>query len=132
MLGLEIGLAKMTQNFVEVRNLTFIRGDRVIFDDISLDIPRGKITTIMGPSGTGKTTLLKLIGGQLKPQHGSILVDGMEVTRLKRSELFLLRKRLGMLFQSGALFSDLDVFDNVAFPLRVHTKLPRRWFAILS
>ncbi|MBK8970253.1 MAG: ATP-binding cassette domain-containing protein [Hahellaceae bacterium] len=114
----------MTQNFVEVRNLTFVRGNRVIFDDISLEIPRGKITTIMGPSGTGKTTLLKLIGGQLKPQKGSILVDGLEVTRLKRSELFLLRKRLGMLFQSGALFSDLDVFDNVAFPLRVHTKLP--------
>ncbi len=114
----------MTQNFVEVRGVTFVRGDRVIFDDISLDIPRGRITTIMGPSGTGKTTLLKLIGGQLKPQRGSIRVDGLEVTRLPRNELFLLRRRLGMLFQSGALFSDLDVFDNVAFPLRVHTRLP--------
>lgn len=114
----------MTDNFVEIRGLTFRRGDRVIFDNVDIDVPRGRITTIMGPSGTGKTTLLKLIGGQLRPERGSILVDGLEVNRLSRRELYALRRRMGMLFQSGALFSDLTVHENVAFPLRVHTRLP--------
>lgn len=109
---------------VKVHNLSFSRGSRKIFDGIDLEIQRGKITAIMGPSGTGKTTLLKLIGGQLMPDHGSIHVDGQNVHRLKSQELFNLRKRMGMLFQSGALLTDMNVFDNVAFPLREHTRLP--------
>ena len=110
---------------VKVRDLRFARGSRWIFDGIDLDIHRGKVTAIMGPSGTGKTTLLRLIGGQLKPTAGSILVDEQEVPRLKLVELYQLRKRMGMLFQSGALLTDLSVFDNVAFPLREHTDLPK-------
>lgn len=108
---------------VRVRGLRFARGSRWIFDGVDLDIPRGKVTAIMGPSGTGKTTLLRLIGGQLKPHAGSIVVDGDEVPRLRHDELYRLRKRMGMLFQSGALLTDLTVFDNVAFPLREHTDL---------
>jgi phospholipid/cholesterol/gamma-HCH transport system ATP-binding protein len=110
-------------NLVSVRNLTFSRGNNKIFDDISLDFQRGKITAIMGPSGTGKTTLLKLIGGQLYPEQGVITVDGQNVHRLRRAELYELRKRMGMLFQSGALLTDMNVYDNVAFPLREHTHL---------
>ncbi|MGQ7274361.1 ABC transporter ATP-binding protein [Marinobacter sp. V034] len=110
--------------YIEIRDLVFSRGNRRIFDGLSLDIPRGKVTAIMGPSGTGKTTLLKLIGGQLKPDSGSILVDGHPVHKISRAALYTLRKRMGMLFQSGALFSDLSAFENVAFPLRVHTDLP--------
>ena len=109
---------------VEIRGLRFARGDRIIFDGIDLDIPRGKVTAIMGPSGTGKTTLLKLIGGQLHPQEGTIRVDGEEVTKLSRAKLYKLRKRMGFLFQSGALLTDINVYENVAFPLREHTKLP--------
>jgi len=109
---------------VEIRGLRFARGDRMIFDGVDLDIPRGKITAIMGPSGTGKTTLLKLIGGQLKPLEGTIRVDGEEVHKLSRDKLYQLRKRMGLLFQSGALLTDLDVYENVAFPLREHTDLP--------
>ena len=108
---------------VTIRNLSFSRGSRKIFDDISLDIARGKITAIMGPSGTGKTTLLKLIGGQLSPDEGSVHVDGRHVHRLKKHDLLKLRKRMGMLFQSGALLTDMSVYDNVAFPLREHTQL---------
>ncbi|MEC9483927.1 MAG: ATP-binding cassette domain-containing protein [Halomonas sp.] len=109
---------------VELEGVRFSRGEREIFRGIDLQVPRGKITAIMGPSGTGKTTLLKLIGGQLCPDAGSIRIDGQDVHRLSRRALFRLRRRMGMLFQSGALFSDLDVFENVAFPLRVHTDLP--------
>ncbi|TVQ68821.1 MAG: ATP-binding cassette domain-containing protein [Oceanospirillales bacterium] len=109
---------------VEIRNMTFTRGSRKIFDDISLKIPRGKVTAIMGPSGTGKTTLLKLIGGQLHPDSGEILLDGQNIPKLNRKDLFIVRERMGMLFQSGALFTDMNVFDNVAFPIRVHTELP--------
>ncbi len=108
---------------VEIRNLSFGRGDRLIFDGIDMDIYRGKVTAVMGPSGTGKTTLLRLIGGQIKPLSGTIKVDGIEVTNLSRSALFQLRKRMGMLFQSGALLTDLSVFENVAYPLREHTKM---------
>ncbi len=108
---------------VSIQNLSFSRGDRKIFNDISLSIPRGKITAIMGPSGTGKTTLLKLIGGQLYPDQGKVLVDKQNVHQLKRADLYTLRKRMGMLFQSGALLTDLSVFDNVALPLREHTTL---------
>lgn len=111
-------------SLVEIDSLTFSREQRAIFSDLSLRIPRGKITAIMGPSGTGKTTLLRLIGGQLKPDQGRILVDGQSVPDLSRKSLFALRQRMGMLFQSGALFSELSVYENVAFPLRVHTKLP--------
>ncbi len=111
-------------SLVSVQNLSFSRGNKKIFDDISLEFERGKITAIMGPSGTGKTTLLKLIGGQLFPEQGTIIVDGNNVHRLRRSELYNLRKRMGMLFQSGALLTDMSVFDNVAFPLREHTHLP--------
>lgn len=111
-------------NLVEMRGLTFRFGERTIFDNIDLDLQRGRVTAIMGPSGTGKTTLLKLIGGQIRPTAGTIFVDGFEVPRLPRRELFELRKRMGMLFQSGALLTDLSVFDNIAFPLREHTDLP--------
>lgn len=108
---------------VRVRGLRFARGSRWIFDGVDLDIPRGKVTAIMGPSGTGKTTLLRLIGGQLKPHAGTVHVDGHDVPRLRLDDLYRLRKRMGMLFQSGALLTDLTVFDNVAFPLREHTDL---------
>lgn len=111
-------------NFIEIRGMSFSRGDRLIFNDIDIDIPRGKVTSIMGPSGTGKTTLLRLIGAQLKPQKGTITVDGQDFLSLNRKELYIAREKMGMLFQSGALFSDLSVYENVAFPLRVHTKLP--------
>ena len=103
--------------------MSFSRGARQIFNDISLDIPRGKVTAIMGPSGTGKTTLLKLIGGQLKPDQGSIVMDENNVHQLTRKDLYQLRKRMGMLFQSGALLTDINVFDNIAYPLREHTDL---------
>ena len=116
--------ASPENNIVNIKNLSFSRGQRTIFNDISLDIQRGKITAIMGPSGTGKTTLLKLIGGQLTPDSGRILVDGIDVHRLKTADLYNLRKRMGMLFQSGALLTDMNVYDNVAFPLREHTRLP--------
>jgi phospholipid/cholesterol/gamma-HCH transport system ATP-binding protein len=112
-----------TTDIVSIQNLTFSRGHRKIFNDISLDIKRGKITAIMGPSGTGKTTLLKLIGGQLYPEQGRIIVDQQNVHQLKRSHLYSLRKRMGMLFQSGALLTDINVFDNIALPLREHTAL---------
>jgi len=109
---------------VRIRGLSFSRGTRKIFDNIDLDIHRGRVTAIMGPSGTGKTTLLRLIGGQLRPDAGTVEVDGENVHRLSLSALYELRKRMGMLFQSGALLTDLDVYDNIAFPLREHTKLP--------
>lgn len=110
-------------SFIKIRDLRFRRGTRLIFDGVDMDIPRGKITAIMGPSGTGKTTLLRLIGGQLHPDAGTIEVDGLNVPNLKTKQLYNLRKRMGMLFQTGALLTDLTVFENVAFPLREHTKL---------
>ena len=109
---------------IQIENLSFARGERQIFSNISLQIPRGQVTAIMGPSGTGKTTLLRLIGGQLKPDTGSVTVSGKVVHRLRHKELFRLRKTMGMLFQSGALFTDISVYENVAFPLRAHTDLP--------
>ncbi len=109
---------------IRIEGLTFSRNERYIFNEVSMAIPRGKVTAIMGPSGTGKTTLLKLIGGQLEADAGHIYIDGQDVPRLGRAELFSLRERMGMLFQSGALFTDMTVFENVAFPIRVHTRLP--------
>ncbi|MCC5856788.1 MAG: ABC transporter ATP-binding protein [Ectothiorhodospiraceae bacterium] len=109
---------------VDVKDLCFRRGERVIFDGVDVQIRKGQVTAIMGPSGTGKTTLLRLIGGQLRPDRGTITVLGHDVHRLGRDALFRLRRRMGMLFQSGALFTHLSVFDNVAFPLREHTDLP--------
>ena len=107
----------------KVRDLSFTRGSRMIFDGVNLDIQRGKVTAIMGPSGTGKTTLLRLIGGQLRPDKGTVEVEGQHVERLGHSALYQLRKRMGMLFQNGALLTDMNVYDNVAFPLREHTDL---------
>ncbi len=114
----------MVEPVVQIRNLRFAHDRRMIFDGIDLDIRPGQVTAIMGPSGTGKTTLLKLIGGQLRPQSGSIRVHGEEVPALARPALYRLRRRIGMLFQSGALLTDIDVFDNVAYPIREHTRLP--------
>lgn len=111
------------KNFIEINKLEFKRNNRAIFRDVDILIPQGKVTAIMGPSGTGKTTLLRLIGGQLTPAKGSIKVAGQEVPRLGRSALYNLRKRMGMLFQTGGLFTHLTVFENVAFPLREHTQL---------
>lgn len=108
---------------VRIRGLSYRRGSLVIFEDLDLDIQRGAVTAVMGPSGTGKTTLLKLITGQLAPDAGSVEVDGLDVHRLDKAELFRLRRRMGMLFQSSALLTDLSVFDNVAYPLREHTRL---------
>jgi phospholipid/cholesterol/gamma-HCH transport system ATP-binding protein len=114
----------LEQPLVEVKGLCFSYQDRVIFDDVDLDIYPRQITAIMGPSGTGKTTLLKLIGGQLQPSAGTIHINGQDVHRLSRNKLFKLRQQLGLLFQSGALLTDMNVFENVAFPLREHTQLP--------
>lgn len=113
-----------TDNIIEIKNLSFSRDTKMIFDDANLNIPRGKVTAIMGPSGCGKTTLLRLIGGQMAPDSGTILVESQDVTKISKSALYKIRARMGMLFQSGALFTDLSVFENVAFPLREHTKLP--------
>lgn len=116
----------MQQPLVEVKDLHFSRGDSVIFSGLNLTLQPGKITAVLGPSGTGKTTLLKLIGGQLHPDQGSVRVLGESIHQLGRRDLFELRSRMGMLFQSGALFTDMTVFENVAFPLRVHTSLPEQ------
>jgi len=112
------------KSVVEIKDISFSYGDRLIVDNLSLTIPRGKVVAIMGGSGCGKTTLLNLIGGRIKPDSGSLVVDGMSVPDLNKKELFSLRKRMGMLFQSGALLTDLSLFENVAFPIREHTKLP--------
>jgi phospholipid/cholesterol/gamma-HCH transport system ATP-binding protein len=111
------------ENIVEIKGLTFKRGTRVIYDDINLSIPRGKVTAIMGPSGIGKTTLLRLIGGQIKPDSGRVLFDDQDIPSLSRAKLYLARQKMSMLFQSGALFTDMNVFDNIAFPIREHTNL---------
>jgi phospholipid/cholesterol/gamma-HCH transport system ATP-binding protein len=114
----------MSDNLVEIKHLSFQHENaNVIFQDIDIVIPRGKVTAIMGPSGTGKTTLLRLIGAQLTPTSGQVLVEGEDIHRLSRHHLYRLRQRMGMLFQSGGLFTHLNVFENVAFPLREHTSL---------
>jgi phospholipid/cholesterol/gamma-HCH transport system ATP-binding protein len=111
------------ENLVEIDNLSFKRGDRVLYDDITMRIQKGKTTAIMGPSGIGKTTMLRLIGGQLKPDSGDIRFKGESIPGMTRSRLFEVRRSMSMLFQSGALFTEISVFDNIAFPLREHTKL---------
>ncbi len=109
---------------VELKDLTFGYGARAILDGVSLSIPRGKVTALMGASGGGKTTVLRVIGGQAKAQKGQALFEGSDITTMDSGGLYALRRRMGMLFQFGALFTDLSVFENVAFPLREHTNLP--------
>ncbi|HEY5776235.1 MAG TPA: ABC transporter ATP-binding protein [Xanthomonadales bacterium] len=113
----------MKDPIIRIRNVSFRREDKVILDDVSMDIQRGSIVAIMGPSGVGKTTILRLISGQLRPLSGSIEVNGKEVSALSRRELYESRKDIGVLLQNGALFTDLTVFENIATPLREHTKL---------
>jgi len=115
-----------SENLIEIQGLMYSRGARVIFKDLNLTIKRGEITALMGPSGTGKTTLLRLITRQLIPQQGRIIVDGVDIASLSRRKLYELRQRFGMLFQNGALLTDINVFENVAFPLREHTQLSNR------
>jgi len=117
------GLPVSSEFFIELRNVTFAYGKRPVLKNINLRIPRGELVAIMGGSGSGKTTLLRLISGQYRPQEGEVLVDGRDVAKMSHAELFAHRRRMGMLFQFGALFTDLSVFDNVAFPLREHTRL---------
>ena len=112
------------ENLVEIEDLHFAYGDTPIFKGLSLKVPRGKVIAILGSSGCGKSTLLKLIGGQLKPKRGKIRVAGQVVHELDTEALYALRRRMGMMFQVSGLFSDLSVFQNVAFPLREHTDLP--------
>lgn len=121
---MSVAVSVEKEPYIELKDVVFSRENRRIFDGVSLNIPRGRITAIMGPSGTGKTTLLRLIGGQLKPDSGTITLAGVSVPNLTRKALYRLREKMGMLFQSGALFTDLNVFENVAFPIRVHTRLP--------
>lgn len=113
----------MQDNIVSISNMQFSRGDRQIYKDISLSVKRGGITAVMGPSGIGKTTLLKIIGGQLTPSDGEVLFQNENVHQVSRNRLYEMRRKMSMLFQSGALFTNISVFDNVAFPLREHTNL---------
>ncbi len=119
-------MGEQSDNLIEIRDLVYTRGARRIFDGLNLVIQSGRVTALMGPSGTGKTTLLRLITRQLVPDSGCILIDGVDIATLSHSELYQLRQRFGMLFQNGALLTDLTVFENVAFPLREHTKLTNR------
>jgi phospholipid/cholesterol/gamma-HCH transport system ATP-binding protein len=114
----------LPSSLVELDRVTFAYGDRVILRDVSLQVPRGKVTALMGVSGGGKTTVLRLIGGQIQAQAGRVLFDGQDVGRMDMAHLYEARRRMGMLFQFGALFTDMSVFDNVAFPLREHARLP--------
>lgn len=109
---------------VELRDVTFGYGARPVLKALSLQVPRGQVTALMGASGGGKTTVLRLIGGQQRAQQGQVLVSGQDVGAMDEQQLYAARRRMGMLFQFGALFTDLSVFDNVAFPLREHTRLP--------
>lgn len=112
-----------TDILIKIRGLTFRRGERVILDDVDMDIRQGQVVAIMGPSGVGKTTILKLIAGQLQPDAGTIEIDGQDVGSLSHAALYRLRENMGFLLQNGALFTDLTVFENVAAPLRAHSDL---------
>jgi phospholipid/cholesterol/gamma-HCH transport system ATP-binding protein len=111
---------------VEIRNLGYAVNGRPVFAGLDMEIQRGRVTAVMGPSGTGKTTLLRLITGQVAADSGSIVVAGQDLRAVRRADLYVLRRRMGMLFQNGALLTDFSVFENVAFPLREHTDLPER------
>jgi phospholipid/cholesterol/gamma-HCH transport system ATP-binding protein len=111
-------------SFIEIDDLHFAYGDNQVFRGINLRIPRGKVVAILGVGGSGKSTLLRLIGGQLRPQRGSVRIDGRVVHQLEQRELYEMRRHLGLMFQAGGLFSDLSVFDNIAFPMRELTDLP--------
>lgn len=113
-----------TAPLVDIRQLSFGYGGRRVLDGVSLQVPRGKVTALMGASGGGKTTVLRLIGGQLQPQSGQLVLNGQDMSGVDAAGWYMARRRMGMLFQFGALFTDLSVFDNVAFPLREHTRLP--------
>jgi phospholipid/cholesterol/gamma-HCH transport system ATP-binding protein len=113
-----------TPPIVELRRLSFGYGEPVVLHDVSLRIPQGKVTALMGPMSSGKTTMLRLIGGQHRAQSGELLFEGEDVTRMNQDQLYAMRRRMGMMFQYGALFKDISVFENVAFPLREHTDLP--------
>jgi phospholipid/cholesterol/gamma-HCH transport system ATP-binding protein len=119
-------MSDSSNHIIEIRDLDYARGARQIFKGLNITIERGMVTAIMGPSGTGKTTLLRLITRQLVPDRGQILVDGVDIATLSLKELYKLRRRFGMLFQNGALLTDFSVFENVAFPLREHSSLPNR------
>lgn len=114
--------AASNANYVEIENLSFQRGELIIFDDVSMTIPEGKITAIMGPSGTGKTTLLRLVGGQLKPKQGNIIVSGQKINTMSQKALYAARREMGVMFQTNSLFTGMTVFENVAFPVRAHTE----------
>ena len=109
---------------IEIRDLRFAFGSFELLSGVNLRVPRGKIVGIMGRSGSGKSTILRLIGGQLRPSGGQVLFDGVDVHAQSRDDLFRLRRRMGMLFQAGGLFTDLSVFENIAFQMREHTDLP--------
>jgi phospholipid/cholesterol/gamma-HCH transport system ATP-binding protein len=119
-------LLNQSASIIEIRNVGYAISGRPVFAGLDMDFPRGRITAVMGPSGTGKTTLLRLITGQVLADSGSIVVAGQELRGVSRADLYTLRRRMGMLFQNGALLTDLSVFENVAFPLREHTDLPER------
>ena len=116
-------LAHAMSNLIELRDVTCGYGDRIILENVNLTVPRGKVLALMGTSGGGKTTVLRLIGRQLRPMKGQVLLDGVDLATLDEAGLYAARRRMGMLFQFGALFTDLSVFDNVTFPLREHTNL---------
>jgi len=120
------GRIELSDNLIDVRDVDYSRGNRSIFRDLDLTIARGNVTAIMGPSGTGKTTLLQLITRQLNPDKGQVIVAGDDISQYSISELYEMRRRMGMLFQNGALLTDMSVFENVAFPLREHTRLGER------
>lgn len=113
----------MQDSIIRISNLVYRRGIKIILDDVSMDIKRGSIVAIMGPSGVGKTTILRLITGQLRPNRGSVEVNGHQISELSNRDLYQCRKEIGVLLQDGALFTDLTVFENIATPLREHTEL---------
>jgi phospholipid/cholesterol/gamma-HCH transport system ATP-binding protein len=114
----------LNPSLVELRHLTFGYGERAVLDDVSLRIPRGKVTALIGPMGGGKTTTLRLMGGQNRAWSGQMLFDGQDIGPMDQKQLYAVRRRMGILFQFAALFADMSVFENVAFPLREHTDLP--------